>query len=72
MEILLDLNVFIMMTLGFLEILPDIQTDLDGTFAGPASFFMASVLGSNFEVWGLSQCRDPHVKDKTASRPSYL
>ena len=37
MEILLDLNIlFSMMIGGFLEILPDIQTNSDGT--GPDSF----------------------------------
>ena len=45
-EILLDRNVWrIMMTWNFLEILPDIWSSLDGTFAGPTSFFMVSVLG---------------------------
>ena len=43
MEILLDLNVLLMQ--DFMEIMPEIRTSLDGIFAGPASYFMVSVLG---------------------------
>ena len=40
MDILLDLNLlFIMMIQSSLEILADIWTSLDETFAAPASFF---------------------------------
>ena len=44
MKILLELNVFFNDDIFFSRKFADIRTSLDGTFAGPASYFMKLVL----------------------------